>query len=82
MFKLALISEWDEGLEKSRGLRWGAERVLRESLLERQSGGANEKGKLPPHSSWRPAELENQKAHLNDAFKAGGSGRVLGGSVN
>lgn len=30
MFKLALISEWDEGLEKSRGLRWGAERVLRE----------------------------------------------------
>lgn len=81
MFKLALMSEWDEGLEKSRGLRWGAEKVVRESVLERQSGGADKKGKLPSPSSWRPAELENQKARLN-AIKAGGSGRVLGRSIN
>lgn len=44
MFKLTLISEWAGGLKKTRRGSWDVEEVVRESPLNRKSGGASKSG--------------------------------------
>lgn len=73
---MALIAEWDRAGKKTRELRRGVEKALRVTP-GREDRGAVRKRKLLTHSDWALAELENKKAHRNEAIKAGSDG-VLG----